>query len=53
MTSLRIPLQCAEVVIGQADCIIRHPGLMLEYSSKYLPLDGVDDKHKIDCPANG
>ena len=49
MKSFRIIFQCYEDFIGQADWIIRHPGLTLEYSSAALPLDGVDDKQKIDC----
>ena len=52
MIRLKILFQCTEVVIGQADWIIRHPGLTLKYSSKTIPLDGVDYKQKIDCLAN-
>ena len=53
MTSLRIPLYCAEVVIGQDDWIISHLHLTLKYSSKAPPLDGVDDNNKIYCLENG
>ena len=52
MTSIRISFQCTEVFIVHADWIIRHPGLTLEYSNKALPLDEVDEKHKIDCLDN-
>ena len=48
-----MPFQCAEVVIGQADWIIRHPGLTLKHSIKALPFGGVDNKNKSDCLANG
>ena len=47
-----MPFQCSEVVIGQADWIIRHSGFTPEYSSKYIPLDGFDGKYKIDFLAN-
>ena len=53
MTSLRMPFQCDEVVIDQDDWIIGHSGLTLEYSSEALTLDGVYEKQKIDCLANG
>ena len=53
MTSLIMPFQCAEVVIGQAGWVISHPGLTLEHLIKYINLDGVYDKQKIDFLANG
>ena len=53
ITSLIFQFHCAEVVIGQAGWIIRHPGLTLEYSSRDLPLDVFDNKHKIEYLAKG
>ena len=48
MIRLIISFQCVKVVISQADCIISHPVLKLEYSSKSVTFDGFDDKQKID-----